>query len=50
MKMYIETLSIGVVIWLNMIPNCMEMVFVVLGVVMDNELIEGVHPLNCKKL
>jgi len=50
MKMYIETLSIGVVIWLSMIPNCMEMVFVVLGVVMDNELIEGVHPLNCKKL
>ena len=44
MKMYIETLSIGVVIWLSMIPNCMGMVFVVLGVVRDNELIEGVFP------
>ena len=40
MKMYIETLSIGVVIWLSMIPNCMEMVFVVLGVVRDDDLIE----------
>lgn len=44
MKMYIETLSIGVVIWLSMIPNCMGMVFVVLGVVRDNELIEGGIP------
>ena len=42
--MYIEILSIGVVIWLSMIPNFMEMVSVVLGVVRDNELIEGGIP------
>ena len=50
MKMYIENLSIGAVIWLSMIPKFMEMVSVVLVVVRDDDLIEGDIPLNCKKL
>jgi len=44
MKMYIENLSIGAVIWLSMILNFMEMVSVVLVVVRDDDLIEGVSP------